>query len=140
MDDRCITVIAGMCAVYYGIQSLRILPTVVHLVRALGAHQIIWLGPPTCDPNPRVRQADQIIRRPTQYLFPCFLKHALGVLAAFLLSTMLALNVYFSWFVPLPGKKLIAFGLPLGAVMIGGRLYLRRALFNMRMIEALLSK
>lgn len=42
---------------------------------------------------------------PPEYLFPTFLKHATGVLAAFMSSLMLTLNFFFFWFVPLPGGR-----------------------------------
>ena len=140
MQDRIMFSIAGLCAVYFGFQCLRILPTCLRIVQALNAGIARWPGPPVVDPDPRVRQVDQWLGRPTQFLFPFFFKHALGVFAAFGLSAITALNCIFGWMIPLPGKQWMVFGMALFAIVVGGHLYLKRALVSMHVVMRVLSE
>lgn len=140
IDDDKILLISALFALYFGVQTLRILPTVVRLIGAIGAGKATWPGPETHDPARYARQAREILGDPPEYLFPTFFKHALGVVAAFALSVLNALNWFFLWMIPLPGQELIAFGLPLLIVAVGGHFYLRRALHNATQIKGILSK
>lgn len=140
MDERLLSTITIVCALYYGIQCIRIIPTIIRLVQALQKHETQWPGPPAFDPNPRIRYREQRIGKPMQYLFPTFIKNSIGVISSFILSTILALNIRFQWLVPLPGKEIIAFGIPLLAIIFGGQIYRRRAIFFMRITQSLLCK
>ncbi len=139
MNNHWILAVSGVAAVYFGLQTLRILPTVVRLISALRSGSVVWPGPIIQDLEYTVRVARQRLGAPPQYLFTSFFKHALGVVAAFSMSVLLILNVFFLWIVPLEGKEWIAFGLPLFAVIVGGRLYLKRALYNMVEVNKILT-
>lgn len=140
MENRVILIAAALSALYFGVQFLRILPISLRLVQALWIGKVRWPGSPTHDPDSRIRLAEQWLCSPPQYLFPSFFKHALGVLAAFVLSTIITLNYFFFWLVPLPGRDWIVFGLLLFAVVIGGCLYLKRALYYLQIIKTMLSE
>jgi len=140
MDDDKILIISALFALYFGAQTLRILPTTVRLIGALGAGKVTWPGPETHDPARYARKAREILGDPPEYLFPTFFKHALGVVAVFVLSVIYVLNWFFLWMVPLPGQEWIVFGLTLLFVVVGGHLFLRRALHNATQIKGILSK
>jgi len=140
MQDPIIITLTGLCSVYFGFQCLRILPVCFRVVEALRAGIARWPGPPVYDPDPRVRQVDQWLGRSTQFLFPFFFKHALGVFTAFSLSAIMGLNVFFNWIVPIQGHEWMAFGLPLFAVIVGGCLFLKRALISMYAVKKFLSQ
>jgi len=139
MENRLILIVACISAVYYGVHTIRILPFSIRLIGALRRRRLTWPGPPTQDPDPTVQRSRQIIGGPAEHLFPAYFKHALGVVAAFVMSAMLALNYFFFWIVAHAGQEWIAFGLPMLAAIIGGRLYLHRALYNRGKIQVLFS-
>ena len=140
MLDRWIAVGFGLCALYYAIQSLRLLPTIVQLCQALAANRITWPGPPVYDPDPRREEARKRLGLRQRYLFPEFLKNSLlGVVGAFVLSTMFGLAIFFWWPSPIPGEPWIAYGVVLAVlfvVVVSGRICVKRAFLYMPIARA----
>lgn len=139
MENRFILIVAAISALYYGVHTLRILPFSFRLIGALRQGRLVWPGPPTRDPDSRMQMSRQMLGGPVEHLFSAYFKYALGVIAAFVVSVMIALNYFFFWSVANPGQEWFAFGLPTLAAIVGGRLYLNRTRFNLRRIQLMLT-
>jgi hypothetical protein len=140
MNDNIVMFVAFLTAFFFGIQTLRILPGFFWILHSVSAGPVPWPGPIAYDPNPRIVSGMQALGAPPHHLFPQFLRYGLGVMCALLLAVMCILNKIFGWMVPLPGHELVANGMPLLAIVVGGGLSVRRAVFYKACIERLLSK
>ncbi len=134
MGNRVILIVGGLEAAFFGLQFLRILPTAMRLGYALARKEAAWPGPAVHDPDIKVAAVNQWLGK-REHLFPFFLKYAGGVLAAFLMSGMTALNVIFWWIVPQEGKEWFTFGFPLVLAGLVGLVSVRRVSLARRIVD-----
>jgi tetratricopeptide (TPR) repeat protein len=138
MNNKWLLVFFGMATFYFGLQSLRVLPTLLRLCAALWSGKVKWPGPIIHDPDPKVSLRRQRLGWPHEHLFSTFLWHTSVVMATFAGSiisfigfsqSLFAIRVNWVW----------CFWVLTIIAYVGARLSSNRAVYNMAQVNTLLS-
>ena len=88
MNNAWLLIISGLVTVYFGAQTLRLLPTLFRLLIALLTGVVKWPGPRIHDPDPRLSTVKVRLGVDYQSLFSTFLWNTLSVAAALVFSLL----------------------------------------------------
>jgi hypothetical protein len=88
MSNTFFLVFFGFATLFFGYQTLRILPTAMRLLRALLSGVVNWPGPRIHDPSASARKLRGTLGTGYQHLFSTFLWNSLVVMAAWLFSVL----------------------------------------------------
>lgn len=139
MNNSWLLIIFGAATIYFGIQSLRIFPTLFQLLIALITRTVKWPGPRIHDLAPSVSIVRERLGIGYHNLFSDFIWNSSGVIAAFVYSILMLLSsspllVGYIRFKSVPGiliLSLISFA--------GARFTSKKALNNIIQVNSILS-
>lgn len=139
MDQKWFQVFFGIFSLYFGAQTLRLLPTLLRLLAAVLSRKVKWPGARIHDPNPAASTVRERLGVGYENLFSAFVGNASGVIGAFVFS----LFTYLSTTPLLSGTILIKSIWPflfLSLVgLTGGYMALEKALRYQAQVNALLA-
>ena len=138
MNNAWLLIISGLTTVYFGAQTLRLLPTLLRLLVALLTAVVKWLGPRIHDPDPRLSTVKVRLGVGYQSLFSTFFWNALSVAAAFVFSmlTFLGDTPLLGIYVRIGWTQELFF---LIVIVFAGRLSCKWAQRNVVRVDSLLS-
>jgi len=138
MNNIWLLVIFGMAVFYFGLQTLRILPTLLRLLAALRSGSVKWPGPIIHDPDPKVNLGRQRLGWPLEHLFSTFIWHTLVIMAVFAFSIMNFIGFSQS-LLAIRENQVSCFWVLTMIFYVGALLSSKRVFYNMTQVNTLLS-
>lgn len=138
MNNPWLVSIFGVATLYFGVQALRVLPTLLRLTAALARGAVKWPGPTVRGPDLGTSASIKRLGVRLDGLFPTFLQYTLSLVAALAFFLMSLLDEFLVMVVPLEGNASCVLILTVIA-FIAGIIVSRRALQHMGQVNVLLS-
>lgn len=138
MNNTLFLVIFGIATLYFGLQTKRILPTVLRLLGALRTGAAKWPGPRIHDPNPSASRVRERLGVGYQHLFSTFMGNSLAVMGALIFSLLsfISHTTFMSGYIRFTGTGSLLFLILI--VLTGGVFATARALDNVVKVRTVL--